>query len=52
MEKMSSGFPSDVLRLLCLNSVTHGGSRKQHVGCLQTEAAVAAPGSFGDCSAK
>ncbi len=25
-EKMSSGFPSDVQRLLCLNSVIHGGS--------------------------
>ncbi len=34
-------FPSDVLRLLCLNSVIHRGSWKQHVGCLQTEAAAA-----------
>ncbi len=25
-EKMSSGFASDVLQLLCLNSVVHGGS--------------------------
>ncbi len=40
--KMSSGFPSDVLRPLCLNSVIHGGSWRQHVGCLQTEAAAAA----------
>ncbi len=43
MEKMLSGFPSDVRPLLCLNSVIHGGSLKQHVGCLQTEAAAAAP---------
>ncbi len=41
---MSSGFSSDVLRLLCLNSVIYGGSWKQHVGCLQTEAAAAAVG--------
>ncbi len=41
MEKMSSGFPSDVLRLLRLNSVIHEGSWKQHVGRLQTEAAAA-----------
>ncbi len=41
MEKMSSGF----LRLLCLNSVIHEGSWKQHVGSLQTEAAAAAVGS-------
>ncbi len=45
MEKMSSGFLSDVLRLLCLNSVIYGGSWKQHVGSLQTEAAAAAVGS-------
>ncbi len=32
-----SGFPSDVLRLLCLSSVIHRSSWKQHVGCLQTE---------------
>ncbi len=38
-------FPSDVLQLLCLNSVIHGASWKQHVGCLQTEAAAAAVGS-------
>ncbi len=44
MERMSSGFPSDVPQLLCLNSVIHGGSWKQHVGCLQTEAAAAAAG--------
>ncbi len=25
-ETMSSGLPSDVLQLLCLNSVIHGGS--------------------------
>ncbi len=42
---MSSGFHSDVLQLLSLNSVNHGGSWKQHAGCLQTEAAAAAPGS-------
>ncbi len=41
---MSSGFPSNILWLLCLNSVIHGGSWKQHAGCLQTEAAAAAPG--------
>ncbi len=34
--KMSSGFPSDVLRLLCLDSVIDGVSWRQHVGCLQT----------------
>ncbi len=44
MEKMSSGFSSDVLHLLCLNSVIHRGSWKQHAGCLQTEAAAAAMG--------
>ncbi len=44
MEQMSSGFPSDVLQLLCLDSVVHGGSWKQHVGCLQTKAAAAAAG--------
>ncbi len=32
MEKMSSGFSCDVLQPLCLNSVIHGGSWKQHVG--------------------
>ncbi len=42
--EMSSGFPSDVLRLLYLNPVIHGGSWRQNVGCLQTEAAAAAPG--------
>ncbi len=48
MEKMSSGFPSDVLQLLCLSSVIHGDSWKQHVGCLQTDAAAAAAlGSVG-----
>ncbi len=26
LEKMSSGFPSDVLRLICLNSVINEGS--------------------------
>ncbi len=45
MDKMSSGFPSDVRRLLGLNPVIHGGSWRQHVGCLQTEAAAAALGS-------
>ncbi len=52
---MSSGFPSDVLRLLGPSSVIHGGSWKQHVGYLRgTVAAAAAPGSdleilgFGD----
>ncbi len=44
MEKMSSCFPCDVLRLLCLNSVIHEGSWKQHACCLQTEAAAAAAG--------
>ncbi len=48
MDKMSSGFPSDVLQLLRLNSVIHRGSWKQHVclpaGCLQNEAAAAAAG--------
>ncbi len=44
-KKMSSGFPSDVLQLLCLNPVIHWGSWRQHVGCLQTKAAAAAPGS-------
>ncbi len=29
MDKISSGFPSDVLWLLSLNSVIHGGSWKQ-----------------------
>ncbi len=33
MEKMSSGCLSNVLRLLCLSSVIHGGSWKLHVGC-------------------
>ncbi len=50
--KMSSGISSDVLRLLFLNSVIHGGSWKQHVGCLQTEAAAAAAVVVGDSSAK
>ncbi len=45
LEKMSSGV-SDVLRLLCLNSVIHRGSWKQHVGCLQTKA-VTAGGCWG-----
>ncbi len=41
MEKMSSSFPSDVLQLLGLSSVIHGGYRKQHVGyLLQIVAAV------------
>ncbi len=31
-EEMSSGFPSDVIWLLCINSVNHGGSWEQHVG--------------------
>ncbi len=35
MEKISSGFPSDVPRLLSLNSVIDGGSWKQ-----RTEAAA------------
>ncbi len=35
MEKTSSGFPYDVLRLLSLSSVIHRGSWKQ-----QTEAAA------------
>ncbi len=29
-DSMSSGFPSDVLQLLGLSSVIHGGSCKQH----------------------
>ncbi len=45
-EKVSSGFHSDVLRLLCCTSVLHGGSWKQHAGRLQTEAATAAAGGF------
>ncbi len=45
MEKMFSGFPFDVLQPLCLKSVIHGGSWKQHGGWLQTEAAAAAAGS-------
>ncbi len=45
MKEMSPGFPSDVLRLLCLNSVINRGPWKQHVGCLQIEAAAAAAGS-------
>ncbi len=44
-------FASDVLPLLCLNSVIHGGSWEQHVGCLQTEAAAAAAGRW-DSSAE
>ncbi len=54
MEKMSSGLPSDVLRLFCLNSVIHGGSWRQHVGRRQTEAAAAAAAAVvvGDSSTK
>ncbi len=41
MERMSLGFYSDILQLLCLDTVIHGGSWKQHVGyLLQTEAAA------------
>ncbi len=47
MAKMSFGFPSDVLRLLCLNSAVDGGFSKQHIGCQQTEAAAASLGSVG-----
>ncbi len=45
-EKISSGSSPDVLRLLCLNSVIHGSSWKQHVGNLQTKAAAAAAGRW------
>ncbi len=41
MKKISPDFPSDILQLLCLKYVIHWGSWKQHVGCLQTEAAAA-----------
>ncbi len=37
---MLSGFPSDVLRLLCLSSVIHGGSWQQHAGYLQIRSAA------------
>ncbi len=49
MEKISSGFPSKVLRLLSLNSVIHGGSWKQHAGHLQIEASAAAAAAARVC---
>ncbi len=47
MKKLSSGFSSDVLRVLSPNSVIHGGLWQQRLGCLQIEAAAAAAASFG-----
>ncbi len=44
MEKIFSGFSSDVTQLLGLDSLIHGGSWYKHVGCPQTAAAAAAAG--------
>ncbi len=51
MEKMSSGFPSNVLRLLCLNSVIYGGSLMKHVAVCRLQLQLQQQGLLLFCPA-